>query len=759
MIRLYKNISTDPVDLLPADNPNVKTLLKVRDKLERGTQMALVLESEDPAKTLAAMKELIARLEKEPYVGSILYRQAGYDFFDRHKLLFLDLEDLKTIRDRTRQRIQREKLQELWIDLEEEGEFTFKEIEEKYKSRYSDITQKEYFSSPDEKLFSFYLFSKDPDAGLKSASRFYDQIKGFLQREKIQDREPTLKIYLASPSRVLEYRSLIRDLKIAGGISAICIFLPLLFRFKNPLLVALVFVPLLLGIPISFAVGSLFVDKLSVTTSFLFAILGGLGIESGIHIFTHFLASRRRGVPLADSLQEIYSHLGRAILTSVASVAVTFLLLVLNDFRGFSEFGWIAGIGLWIIFALYFLFFPPLLILMEKIKVLRYKALHFKERSFTLPYTLSRVVIVILGLFSLYALASPFFIDFEYDTKKIRADIPEVREAKEKQHATLYRVNKPAVLVIQDHQESEFLKKALEERRLNAQQFLTIDTIRSYFDLVPTDQKEKMDLIAQMQTMLGDPTLRLAEGETKEDIKRFQNILRQTKPFTLEEIPEEFLNTFAGKENVPGHLFYIYPPPRMELDHARHAIQFFKDAGTINTPVGTYYPASDNIIFGAVLQRMFADLPRVLLLSLLSVFAFVYFDFRSLKETGLVFFCILMGVFWLFGVMHILGLKFNLYNLIIIPAVMGMSIDNAIHVMHRYKELGRGSLYRVLSTTGSACLLASLTNAGGFAGFLFTAHQGLFSIGLLAILGIATCLVSTLVFLPFLLKVSERSSF
>ncbi|MBI4374539.1 MAG: MMPL family transporter, partial [Deltaproteobacteria bacterium] len=168
------------------------------------------------------------------------------------------------------------------------------------------------------------------------------------------------------------------------------------------------------------------------------------------------------------------------------------------------------------------------------------------------------------------------------------------------------------------------------------------------------------------------------------------------------------------------------------------------------------YPSSDASIFGIVLKTMFQDIPRVLILSLLSVFVFVYLDFRSLPRSLLVLTSILMGVLWLLGLMQLFGIKFNFYNMIIIPSVMGMSIDNGIHLMHRYKELGKGSLKKVISTTGIAALLSSLTNAGGFIGLLFSIHRGLYSIGLLAVLGVGTCLLSTLVFLPLLLKLREK---
>ncbi|MBI2982062.1 MAG: MMPL family transporter [Deltaproteobacteria bacterium] len=735
--------------------------------------MTLVLESEKPEATIRYMKDLAARLAREPFIEKVQYKKPGYAFFDKYKLLFLDLKALTEIRDRIDRRIQQEKLKGFLFDLEGEDEFDFKDLEKKYRAEYSDASRSEYYVSADGKTFSLYMESRETGSSLKTASSFYDQIETIFRKENPAAIDPTLKLYLAGPSKVLEYRALIRDLKVAGLISGLCIFLPLLIRFRNPIIVLLIFTPLFIGIPISFAIGSLFISKLSVTTSFLFAVLGGLGIESGIHIYSRYDEARRRGLPLEMRFKEIYEHLAPGMLTSVLSLAVTFLLLVVNDFRGFSEFGLISGIGLGVIFLLYFTFFPALLILLEKVHLLRGPQ---DRRAGDSPtggpppaqphcrgmaarqdplHRLVKIALLFFGLISLYSFAAPFRIDFEYDSKKIRADIPEVRVAKEKQRLTISRVNNPAVLIVQNREEATALKQVLGERK-EATPDSTIDTTRSYFDLVPTDMAEKMRIVEEMRKKLSDPTLKLVKGEQKKDLDRFREILQTTTPFAEKEVPEEVLQVFTGKKEPPGFLFFVNAKPRLELDDGRNAIKFADEIREVETEFGKKYPSSDASIFGIVLKTMFQDIPRVLILSLLSVFAFVYLDFRSLSKSLLVLTSILMGVLWLLGVMQFFGIKFNFYNMIIIPSIMGMSIDNGIHLMHRYKELGKGSLKKVISTTGIAALLSSLTNAGGFIGLLFSIHRGLYSIGLLAVLGVGTCLLSTLVFLPLLLKLREK---
>jgi predicted RND superfamily exporter protein len=130
-------------------------------------------------------------------------------------------------------------------------------------------------------------------------------------------------------------------------------------------------------------------------------------------------------------------------------------------------------------------------------------------------------------------------------------------------------------------------------------------------------------------------------------------------------------------------------------------------------------------------------------------------NFRSWKKTTLILYSIFAGVLWVTGIMFLLGIRFNLYNMVMIPAIMGMSIDNSIHIYHRYEELGPGSLGRVLGSTGISAMLASMTNAAGFIGLVFCTHGGLRSMGTIVLLGLATCLITTLVYLPMILELFE----
>jgi predicted RND superfamily exporter protein len=758
-VRLFKNISTDPIDLLPKDNPNVQTLLKVREKLERGIRSTIVIESPDREANLRFLNDTVEKLQKLPYISKVEWKKSGYEFFNKRKLLFVEKKDLETIRDRIDKKIQKEKLGGFYIDFGEESEeeFSFKDLEEKYTSKYTDEVSTEYNESSDGHIFSIFVESIAGDTGLKAASVFHDSMVAFSKTLNPTRFHSEMKVFMTGSTKVIEYRTLISDLTKVGLISLLLIFLPLLARFRNPFYVAFMFLPLLISLPISFAISTLIVPKLNLCTSFLFAILGGLGIENGIHIFSRYRETRKRGFKMDVALEEIYTKTGRAILTSVASVSITFLALSWSDFRGFSEFGLISGIGLVAIFAIYFIFMPSLLVFAEKLKLLRFapkeEITEFPTSAFKIRFGLFLAIGIILTLISVSVMP---FLSFEYDAKATRADIPEAREAKAKQRKTVKRVNSPAVVMIHDKNEAAILQeninRHIEEDRLTP----TVDTARSYYDLFPNQQDEKMKVIQQISRLLKDKTLKLLKKTDRENIDRFREVVNDAQPITAENLPSDLSYVFKGNPNTPGELFYINAIPSLELDDGQNAMRFAEDVSKINIDSKTYFPSSDAIVYGLVLKTMLNDAPKVIFFSILCIVFFVFLDFRKVSTTALVVTPILLGVLWMLGVMWITKMKFNFFNMIIIPAVLGMSIDNSIHIFHRYKELGPGSLSRVLSSSGMAALLASLTNASAFVGLLFCNHRGLYSIGQLAVVGVATCLLSTLVFFPALLQFMEN---
>ena len=118
------------------------------------------------------------------------------------------------------------------------------------------------------------------------------------------------------------------------------------------------------------------------------------------------------------------------------------------------------------------------------------------------------------------------------------------------------------------------------------------------------------------------------------------------------------------------------------------------------------------------------------------------------------FFSFAMGIVLTLGVLGLLTHffdfgKIGIYNVIVIPLVLGLGIDGSVHFIISWTSTKKITLRKLLDTTGRNVIASSTTTAAGFVGMLFTTHKGLKSIGDLACIGIMTFLVASVVFSMF----------
>jgi predicted RND superfamily exporter protein len=110
--------------------------------------------------------------------------------------------------------------------------------------------------------------------------------------------------------------------------------------------------------------------------------------------------------------------------------------------------------------------------------------------------------------------------------------------------------------------------------------------------------------------------------------------------------------------------------------------------------------------------------------------------------------CITMGAVWL------LGYQLNPANMIAFPILVGVGIDNAVHVIHDFLGRDRSKQYALKSSTFKGIFVAGLTTVLGFGSLTISSHLGLSSLGLLLALGVSACMICSILWLPSLLQLA-----
>jgi predicted RND superfamily exporter protein len=132
----------------------------------------------------------------------------------------------------------------------------------------------------------------------------------------------------------------------------------------------------------------------------------------------------------------------------------------------------------------------------------------------------------------------------------------------------------------------------------------------------------------------------------------------------------------------------------------------------------------------------------------------VLVHFRSFIAVFLALIPVGLGTLWLAGLMGWLDLPFNPANIMTLPLVIGIGVTNGIHILNRFAEERTPSI--LARSTGKAVLVSGLTAIAGFGSLTLAKHNGIHSLGVIMSIGIATCMIAGLTFVPALLNLWGR---
>lgn len=142
----------------------------------------------------------------------------------------------------------------------------------------------------------------------------------------------------------------------------------------------------------------------------------------------------------------------------------------------------------------------------------------------------------------------------------------------------------------------------------------------------------------------------------------------------------------------------------------------------------------------------------------LVVFIAAVLDYRNLRDTVLTLVPAFAGSVLMLGMMVMLGLTFNPLNLIALPLVFAIGIDNGIYLVadcRRQIAAGKNT-FEPSADMLSSVIVTSLTSIVGFGSLIIASHQGMFSMGILLALGVASSLLVSLLLMPSILVLVAR---
>ena len=758
-------IDTNLAALLPQDYRSVQNLNQVIDKLGGLGDFTILVENESLETKKEFVREAAKIIEENPAMRYVDYEYQK-SYFQDHLLLYIDLKDLKIIRKRLKEKIKYEKraANPFFVNIfGQKVDLDFSDLEKKYERRFGvkkgfkkRENSESYFLNPDNSAIAFIVKPKGSESNIGSAKKLYaylQDITSKLNKEKFQNK---LAVEIAGPFRykVDEYNTIVQDVKSTAIFTIVGVILLLIIAYRQFVAVFFILIPLVMGIGWTFAAVAPFIGfELNLVTAFLFIILFGLGVDFGIHMLSRYLEFRYQGMSIQECIVNALSKTGMACFTSAITTVAAFYSLLITDFKGFSEMGLIAGTGVWVTLLSIYAVFPSLLIVAEKFKLIRKRniPIHKWQRKpfpFSKPILICGIIITVLSIFAIPRL------ELEYDFTNLRANLKETLPIREKIGTIFTRSQSPAVVIADNYEEALAVVNMVEDKIEQDTESPTIDSVLSIPSILPPDQDEKLEEINKLKKLLEDKALKQIEDPTVRDhLEDFRKAAEIKEKVDYEKVPANLIRQFEGVDGSQGYFVYIFPS--VQLRDGREALKFAQDIREIVTPQKTFYPSSDALVFADMLTVMIKDGKKAIIISLLAVFLFLLIDFRSFRKSLLVMSPLICSLVTLCGFMFICGMKLNFFNIIAIPSLVGIGIDNGVHVFHRYVEEGKSSLLFVIRQTGQALFLTTFTTMNGYGGLLIAYHPGLKSLGNVAVLGFFICYTLSLTLFPALLQMLE----
>ena len=380
-------------DLLPESAPSVQAMGELSKRLGSADILVIALISDRIDEVKPHLAALAKTLEAHPDIRKVQFRQ-DVDLIDRNALIiFPTVEELKenysTLRSRIREEVKKRMrlLDEDDEDAAKDGgasfkRYTFSWAEHERDEGLSNLGRtfrkgrgqyREYFYNRNHTSIGLKVFPTKPSGDIAFAKHITAEVDALLQKTLTERVGPVGPQGIVSEVILAGgYRNALRqseqikgDIVGSIGFSVALLMLIIAVYFRSPIAVVCILTTLFIGICWTVGFVALAIGYLNIITAFIFAVLLGLGIDFSIHFYQRYREEKAAGLEPVDAMVQTHLHCGEASALAAITTACAFAALMIADFRGFSQFGGVAAVGVLLSLASVVLVFPALVFAFE----------------------------------------------------------------------------------------------------------------------------------------------------------------------------------------------------------------------------------------------------------------------------------------------------------------------------------------------------------------------------------------------------------
>lgn len=580
---------------------------------------------------------------------------------------------------------------------------------------------------------------------------------------------------------------------VVNGVGTVLIVLVILWlALRSPKIIVAVSATLFIGLAITTAVGLMMVTSLTLLSIAFAVLFVGIGVDFGIQYSVRYRSERFKTNDLEKALLVAAKRSAVPLSLAAMATAAGFLSFMPTDYKGVSELGKIAGVGMLIAFSASITVLPALLRILnppgEKEPV-GYAFLAPLDRfleDHRVAIVGGTVAVVILGAPALYFLRFDFnpihlrsakvesiatYLDLrrdpdtganainvmvksEQEARQVEARLAEVPEvASTRSLDTFVPADQPAKLKL-IAKGAKILDPALNPDSIDPppSDEENIDALKATADSLRKAAGTHQGAGAAAAKRLADDLTRLAESNqaTREKAQaafveplkimfdQLRNLLK-AEPVTLESLPPDFVNLWKSEDGITR----VEVLPRGDPDN-NETLRQFASAVLAAAPNAIGGPVSI-LKSGDTIVKAFIEAG---LWALVSISILLWLALRRITDVLLTLVPLLVAGAVTLEICVLIGLPLNFANIVALPLLLGVGVAFKIYYVTAWRS-GRTNLLQ--SSLTRAIFFSALTTATAFGSLWLSSHPGTASMGKLLALSLITTLAAVLLFQPALM--------
>ncbi len=600
---------------------------------------------------------------------------------------------------------------------------------------------------------------------------------------------------------VLEHEELLsitRGTEFAGALSLALVCLALLLGFRSFKLTLATLFALGLGLCYSLGFAALAVGRLNLI-SIAFAVLYiGMGVDYATYLTLRYREYLLDRLPPLAALRQSLGSVAPILFLCALTTALGMFGFIFTPYEGVAELGIIAGSSMFIVVFVTLTAMPALLRFIQlkpPSAWVRRQSMFFPLAVAVFPERQAKWIKRASFFAVLAALGGLCAVEVDFNPVNLRDPNSESVRAFKQLLAT--KETSPMFLtsLAEGKERTLALKHQLET-------LPEVEAAVSVFDLIPTDQGEKLAIIEELALLLGpqfEHPLALKPGTTtlseleqfrqeltqrpetialspktqselltalerfishcqqlpaelcQRALDRLQSSLLVTFPHVMEKLRLGLLAQPFGVEDLPQDLrvrwvvdgvFRIDAFPARDMNVLKNVREFVQQVRSVDpevTGLPVIYIESMRVILGSFFKAFAIAVALITLLLCLLL--------KSVTDVFLVLLPLVLSSVFTGAVTSLIGLPFNYANVIALPLLFGLGVNYGVYMVGRMHVLPPD---RPILTTSTArgIFFSALTTLASFASLALVSHAGIASMGKLLGLGLTLTIACTFFILP-----------